>query len=102
MDCALCTVVHLLMHQWLKRLSVYLAYLVNVFRPRELSINGKTQRFSMINSLERLVINTNINLLTLENTKKGKGRENYQPQNIFRCRVGMKERGLSKLIKRIC
>ena len=35
------------------------------FRPRELSINGKTQRFSMINSLDHLVINTDINLVTL-------------------------------------
>ena len=36
--------------------------LVNVFRPRELSLNGKTQRFR---SLDHLVINTDINLLTL-------------------------------------
>jgi len=32
-------------------------------------------------------------------TKKGKGGENYRPQNIFRCRVGREERGLSKLRK---
>jgi len=33
-------------------------------------------------------------------TKKGKGGENYRPQNIFRCRVGREERSLSKLRKR--
>jgi len=32
-------------------------------------------------------------------TKKGKGGENYRPQNIFRCRVGKEERRLSKLRK---
>ena len=35
-------------------------YFINVFRPRELSISGKTQRFSMINPLDRPVINTNL------------------------------------------
>ena len=29
-------------------------------------------------------------------TKKGKGGENYRPQNIFRCRVGWEERRLSR------
>ena len=45
--------------------SISLAYSINVFRPRELSINGKTQRFSMINPLDRPVINTNFNILTM-------------------------------------
>ena len=34
-------------------------------------------------------------------TKKGKGGENYQPQYIFRCRVGRKERRLSK-VRKLC
>jgi len=32
-------------------------------------------------------------------TEKGKGGENYRPQNIFRCCVGREERRLSKLRK---
>ena len=48
------------MHQLLKRLSWI--YLINLFRLRVLSINGKTQRFSMINPLDRPVINTNFTL----------------------------------------
>ena len=43
----------------------FLAYLVNVFRPRELCISGKIQRFSMVNSPDRPVIDTYINLLNL-------------------------------------
>jgi len=33
--------------------------------------------------------------------KKGKGGENYRPQNIFRCRVGREERRVFKL-KKLC
>ena len=36
-----------------------------MFTPRELGISGKNQRFSMINPLDCLVINANINLVTL-------------------------------------
>jgi len=31
--------------------------------------------------------------------KKGKGFENYRPQNIFRCSIGREERRLSQLRK---
>ena len=66
-------VVHVFMHQWrrlslisrqplldtlIKLLLLLLLYRVNLFRARELSINGKTHTFSVINSLDRLVINT--------------------------------------------
>ena len=40
-------------------------------------------------------------LLTAQlfSTKKGKGGENYRPQNISRCRVGREERRFAKLRK---
>jgi len=40
-------------------------------------------------------------ILTVQffSTKKGKGGENYRPQNMFRCCMGREERRLSKLRK---
>ena len=42
------------------------ANLFNVFRPREMGINGKTQRFGMINSLDNLIINFDFYVVTLD------------------------------------